>query len=75
MKKAELQLLSIFFNKYRVLVMTHVMKHSIPSHLALYDIHEARHQLWTLQQEMEVVEDDLWIPDGEETEGGRGRGK
>lgn len=34
------------------------------AHLAFNDMHEARHQLWTLQEEVKVVEDDLWIPEG-----------
>lgn len=25
-------------------------------------MHEAGHQLWTLQEEVKVVEDDLWVP-------------
>lgn len=32
-------------------------------------MHEPWHQLWTLQEEMEVVKDDLWIPEKEEAEG------
>lgn len=24
-------------------------------------MHESRHQLWTLQEKVEVVKDDLWI--------------
>lgn len=27
-------------------------------------MHEAGHQLWTLQEEVKVVEDDLWVPGG-----------
>lgn len=31
-------------------------------YLAFNDMHEAGHQLWTLQEEVKVVEDDLWVP-------------
>lgn len=31
-------------------------------YLSFNDMHEARHQLWTLQEEVKVVEDDLWVP-------------
>ena len=33
------------------------------AHLAFDDEHETGHQLGTLQQEVEVVKDDLWIPE------------
>lgn len=38
------------------------------TYLSLNYMHEAWHQLWTLQEEMEMVEDDLWIPGKEEAQ-------
>lgn len=38
------------------------------SYLALNNMHEPWHQLRTLQEEVKVVKDDLWVPEKEEAE-------
>lgn len=40
-----------------------LLRFYIVSYLALDDMHESWHQLWALQQEVEVVKDDFWSPD------------